>query len=354
MKKLIISTFNNSNNNYGALFQSFAFAAFLQNMGYDVYNVTIKDRSTNNDTLKIKFKKKLKRLLLLPYKKKTDQRIRKMLAFSTQNQQQIVYENVQQLFANPPEADAYISGSDQVWNPVNIRDDFFLAYVDNGKKKISYAASMGHEQIPEHNIRRFAEYISGYNSVSVREDSMIPIISKYTPHRVYQHLDPVFLLPISEWKKLETPYEGLKYNSFIFVYALEWTREFNEELLRLKKRLRLPVVSINTGNIKRICADQVIYNASPNEFLYILSKASFVASSSFHGTAMSIVYNKPFISFLGKDKPTRIASLLRCLHIDDRSTLETALLDIDYSSVNSTIEEKRAEALDYLSNSINN
>lgn len=352
MKRIVISTFNNSNNNYGALFQSCALSSFLRDMGYDAYNITVVNRGSSNDTIKNILKKKLKRLLLLPQKRKTQERKRKMLEFSAGNQQQLVYENAQALFANPPAADVYLSGSDQVWNPKAFHEDFFLAYVKNGKKKISYAASMGHERIPDAHAQKFAAYIGDFDSISVREDSMIPIISKYTSHSIHQHLDPVFLLSRSEWGRFESVYDGLKYNKFILVYALEWTIDYDHELLKLKQQLGLPVVSINTGNIKRMCADQIIYNASPGEFLHILSRAAFVVSSSFHGTAMSIVYNKPFLAFCGKDKPTRVASLFRYLGISDRCSVESALYEIDYRAINVRIEDGRASARNYLLSNI--
>ncbi len=354
MKKIIISTFNNSNNNYGALFQSCAFSAFLRELGYDAYNITVKNRKTTHDTGIIKLKKKLKRMLLMSKRKRIDERIRKFTEFSVQNQQQLVYENLSALCADPPEADVYISGSDQVWNPSAFHEDFFLCYADDSKKKISYAASMGKEKIPESKEQKFADYIARYDSVSVREDSMIPIIGKYTDNEIYQHVDPVFLMSRDWWAGLEKPYEKLKYDKFILVYVLEWTTEHNERLLELKKKTGLPCVSVNTGNIKKICADQIIYDASPNEFLYMLGKASYVASSSFHGTAMSVVYNKTFMSFVGTDKPTRITSLLRHYGIGLRDTAESALTEINYTEVNRIIAQDREEARKYLINSIEN
>lgn len=354
MKKLIISTFNNSNNNYGALFQSCALATFLKKLNYDVYNVTIESRSTANDSTKIKIKKKIKRILLLPKKRTMNERIKKLREFAAENQNQLIYKTVQELYDNPPEADVYISGSDQVWNPVNLQDDFFLCYADDSKKKISYAASMGRERIPQSVEEKFANFIAKYDCVSVREDSMIPIIGRYTEKKIHQHIDPVFLMTKEEWKGLERPYKDLKYDNFIFVYALEWLPEHNEKLLQLKKKTGLPAVSINTGNIKKIHADQVIYNASPNEFLYILDKASYVVTTSFHGTAMSIVYNKKFMGFTGKDKPTRIESLLRHFGIDSRSTVDAAISEMNYDAVNRIIEQDRNDARLYLLDSIEN
>lgn len=352
MKKAVISTFNNSDNNYGALFQACALSSFLQKLGYDAYNVTILNRSTAAKSKKTKLKLLMKRVLLLPKKSLIDKRKQKCRQFAKDTQKQLVYNNLCELHNNPPKADIYISGSDQVWNPVLIHDDFFLNYAPEGTKKISYAASMGHETIPKKNEKIFADYIAAYDSISVREDNMIPIISKYTDKEIFHNIDPVFLKTREEWSALAQPYKNLKYDKYILVYAIEWSDAYNHQLKELKKKTSLPVISLNMGNIKKISADQVIYDSSPNEFLYLLSKAEYVVSTSFHGTAMSVIYNKKFMIFSGNDKPTRIESLFRYLGINSRNSVDNAIREIDYDRVNSKIAMGVKEAYEYIYNSI--
>ncbi len=352
MKKIVISTFNNSKNNYGAVFQACALSSFLTQMNYDVSNVTLQKRSDAKKSASARIKAKLKSLLNLPYRKKIRTREKKFRDFTAQTQKQIKFENEAALKANPPQADVYISGSDQVWNPVNIRDDLFLFYAPKGARKISYAASMGNETIPPQNESKFAEYIQQYDVISVREDTMKTIISRYSNKPIVQNIDPVFLLTREQWRTLEKEYSALKYRNYILVYAIEWNDSFNKQLLQLKKRLNLPVVSINIGNFKKICSDQVIHDASPNEFLYLLDHASFVVATSFHGTALSIVFNKPFLSFCGTNKPTRILSLLRHFNLSGYDNIQTVNFNPDYTKANEIILEDRKQALDYLSNAI--
>lgn len=349
MKKIVISTFNNSNNNYGALFQSCALAAFLRKIGYEAYHVTIQNRETASKSTKTKIKLCIKKIMLLPKKRLIDERKAKLRRFAQETQTQLVYDNIQALYADPPYADVYLSGSDQVWNPVRIHEDFFLCYAPEGAKRIAYAASMGHEKIPTENEQRFAQYIARYDHLSVREDSMVPIIKRYTEKDISHNIDPVFLKTREEWSALETPYKRLRFDKYILVYAIEWSEAYNRRLIQLKKDTGLPVVSVCIGNIKKIGADQIIYNASPGEFLYLLGKAAFVVATSFHGTAMSIVYNKTFLCFAGNDKPTRIESLLRHFGITSDDTLAP-----DYAAINRTIELDREAARNYLIGAIEN
>lgn len=351
MKKVVISTFNNSKSNYGAVFQACALSAFLRKLGYDAYNVSVLERGKNKK-LKLLLKIYAKKILTLRKKRLMKERVLKFRRFVSQTQKQITFQNIDELYKNPPEANVYISGSDQVWNPTHIHEDFFLSYVSGGAKKISYAASMGNEKIPPQNEERFAGYISEFDAVSVREDTMIDIISKYTDKPVKQNIDPVFLLSKEEWLELATPYERLKFKDYILVYAISWNAEYNNKLKELKRRLGLPAVSVCIGNMKKISADQVIYNASPSEFLHLLNGASAVVATSFHGTALSIVFNKPFMSFSGKDKPTRIESLLRHFGIENDFSVESINEKVDYCKVNEIISQDKEISREYLTGAI--
>lgn len=347
--KIVVSTFNNSKNNYGALFQSCGLYSFLTKLGHEVSYVTLAQRGKRRSK-RFVLKARIKKLLLLPYKKKMEQRVRKLRQFARETQNQIVYRDQAALFADPPIADVYLSGSDQVWNPVAMHEDLFLAYAPEGAKRISYAASMGNEKIPEGNKARFAELIGQYEAVSVREDTVVDIVKPFTDKPVYQHIDPVFLKSREEWEMLESPYAKLKHKQYILTYIIDWNAAFAKRLAELKKQTGLPIVSINLGNIKKIGADQVIYDASPNEFLYLLHHAAVVVATSFHGVAMSVVYNKPFLPLAGGTMPTRIQSLMR--HFDIDVTQSVTYGPSEFSRINEQIARDREVAKEYLETAI--
>lgn len=347
--KIVVSTFNNSKNNYGALFQSCGLSAFLTKLNYDVSYITVERRSQKRQSKIVIAKALMKKVLLLPHARKFKVREQKFKKFASETQNQVVYNTKEELFAKPPVADVYLSGSDQVWNPVAMHEDLFLAYAPEGSKKISYAASMGSEKIPKENQERFAELIGEYANISVREDTIMDVVKQFTDKTVYQHIDPVFLKTRSEWEELEIPYENLRYKKYILAYIIEWNSDFNKKLKELKMRTGLPVVSINLGNIKKVCANQVIYDASPNEFLYLLHHSDFVVATSFHGVAMSVVYNKPFMPLAGTNMPTRIQSLMRHFGIDVSSSVNYDKKDFD--RINDIIYQDRNAAKDYFEKS---
>lgn len=351
--RVVVSTFNNSKNNYGALLQACGLSAFLTKLNYEVSYVTIGQRIQRKRRSQLEIMKEMiRKVILLPYTNKFKERERKFKQFASETQNQILYSTDEQLYHNPPKADLYLSGSDQVWNPVAMHEDLLLAYVPEGGKKISYAASMGNEEIPAHNKGRFTQLIKEYDVVSVREDTVVNVIKELTNVSVHQHVDPVFLKSQSEWEKLEQPYVKLKFEKYILAYVIEWNATFNEQLKDIKKKTGLPVVSINIGNIKKVCANQVIYDASPNEFLYLLHHANIVVATSFHGVAMSVVYNKPFLALAGKNMPTRIQSLLRHFEIDPNRSLSYS--SGEYERVNSIISQDQATSRDFLSQFMDN
>ncbi len=348
--KIVVSTFNNSKNNYGALFQSCGFNSFLTSLGHDVSYVTLEQRVQKRKSKKVIIKIWVKKILMLHLGKKFKSREKKFKEFARETQNQIIYKTRNELFTNPPEAEVYISGSDQVWNAVSMHEDLFLAYVPMGKRKISYAASMGNETIPPYNRERFAQLISEYAAVSVREDTVADIVKPFTDKPVYQNIDPVFLKPHSEWEQLESPYKALKFQKYILAYIIEWNPDFNKQLSDLKNTTGLPVVSVNLGNMKKVCADQIIYDASPREFLHLLHQCEYMVATSFHGVAMSVVYNKPFLPLAGSNMPTRIQSLMRHFNIDVSNSLNYGVAEFD--EINKIISQDQEISKKYIEEAI--
>lgn len=352
-KSVLIATYNDSKNNYGAVFQSFALSETIKKLGHDAVFVTL-EKPPLNSSIKLSFKTKLKRtivkMLSLPNQKKSELRTKKFKIFKEKTQKRICYTDFDELINTPPNADVYLSGSDQVWNPQSFREDFFFPYVSKNKKIVSYAASMGVEEIPQERIELFSKYIARYDCVSVREDTMKKIISQYTDKEIHHHIDPVFLVKREVWESLAKKYENLKYERYIFLYLINWNKKNDEVLLRLKKETGLPLVLVTLGGLKPRFADQVIMDASPEEFLFLLNNAEMVIASSFHGVALSVVFNKPFIAVSGRHSFTRIQSLLRGFNLTHHDTLNMSVesAQANYTAVNEMIAKERDRSVEYL------
>ena len=106
---------------------------------------------------------------------------------------------------NPPQADCYITGSDQVWAQLldNINNEgFFLNFGSSQIKRISYAASFAMTSYPQELKKKLKEKLSIFSAISVRESSGVEIC-KELGYNVSWVLDPTFLLEQSDYLSLK-------------------------------------------------------------------------------------------------------------------------------------------------------
>ena len=75
------------------------------------------------------------------------------------------FSSVDELSKEKIDADVFVTGSDQVWGPVEngtYDSTYCLSFVPEGKKKISYAASFGHTEMTAENKEFFHKKKKGY------------------------------------------------------------------------------------------------------------------------------------------------------------------------------------------------
>ncbi len=212
-------------------------------------------------------------------------------------------------------------GSDQVWNPA-ITVDLDDAYVGNIGRKgdcrlFSYAASFGGSSLPSVYREKFANCVGkNFAAVSVREKRTAPFASELLGRDVSDVLDPVLLLDQEEWRKIAAPPAE---KGYVLIY---WT-EGNEQLLRyagvIAGQLHTKVMQISFPAEKRFL-DQVELRieGGPAEFIGYIENAACVLTNSFHGTAFSILFKKPFLSFQHRKLNTRLEDLLEKLGLLSR------------------------------------
>ena len=83
-------------------------------------------------------------------------------------------------------------GSDQVWNPDHFDEVYLLDFVPDNIRKISYASSIGVEQLPETLKGKYKKYLKRFDSISVRESKAADVIEKLVNKPVDVVLDPTF------------------------------------------------------------------------------------------------------------------------------------------------------------------
>ncbi len=92
------------------------------------------------------------------------------------------FHSSKELEAIGDEYDFYICGSDQIWNPqitAGVDPAFFLEFVKDDRKKVSFAPSVALDHLSEYQIAAMIGYMSSFRSLSVREQTAIDILQPY-------------------------------------------------------------------------------------------------------------------------------------------------------------------------------
>lgn len=353
MKNVLISTYCHWTS-FGSMLQSLGLQKAIDHIGAEPKTITFLTEEKVPAINKAKFRLNIgtaNYFYKMIHRKSLEVGRMRCLHFMDDNIRVVKVSERENLSQELPSADVYIAGSDQIWHPALCREDFFLNYSPKDKIRISYAASMGVLSVPEQNEKKFAGLLQNFDAFSVREEEMLQIIQKYTKKPVTQHIDPTFLVSANEWRHYESAYDIQQ--PYILVYALHWDRSLNKQLRELHKKTGCRIVSIQ-NSIRPIYANSIVMDAGPGEFLWLIDHAEAVVTSSFHGTAFSVIFNKRFYPCVNPNAPSRIDSLLKTLGIQTPPSLE-ALMDCtpDYAKVNVRIERERNRSMKYLRNEIN-
>ena len=251
-----------------------------------------------------------------------------------------------------PPADAFVVGSDQVWNPEllgEFNDVYFLNFRTDAIRA-SYAASAGQDSFSEKQLDTFAALLKDFDFLSAREDSFAEMLHAHGVPYVDDHLDPVFLLEREDYRKITS---CRKEEPFILLYYLDPDGLAEKLALRLSKmKGGIPIYRI--GNQKTRNGIIGLKHLPVEEFLGMIDHAEYIVGRSFHACALSIVFRKQFYSISAGSRSSRLCSLLKHLDLMDRFIADEAALekleirDIDYSLHEEQIQRYIEKAKSYL------
>lgn len=255
-------------------------------------------------------------------------------------------------------ADTYVVGSDQVWtsgftNPPSFFSQFLLEWCPQNAKRYSYAASTGRTDIPEVLHDEIKAALRSFEQVSVREESSRQYFEQRLGIKARKDCDPVFLLTADEWKSLLNPSRVIE-EPYVLCFELSCPAYFADLVNTLKETSNDKVVLVSRNYYSSLCGEIDCNDAGPLEFLRLIRDAECVITTSFHGTAFSLLFGKKFYSCLSSNPPERIIDLLKMTFTEDRIVTEHnfAQIDIqkqiDYSKTNNVIEQWRNSSRAYI------
>ena len=367
-------------NNYGAELQSFALQNVLVALGYraeildypyyknDKFKYTKMARPFVTIGLKRQVKELINPLLYklksLPHRKAKLSRDRKFAEFHQKNTRfsNITFLTIDELYKSELDYDVFMVGSDQVWNPytnVSLKP-YFLTFAPARKRKVSYAASFGVSTIPMAAHEIYRECLNNLDFLSVREEQGVKLVKELTGRDACHVLDPTLLMNDQDWRKVSTPCERTK--PYILLYVLTHSPYITELAKKMAADLGWDLVRIckNAAVEDKDGSITNIIDAGPAEYVGLFLNASFVLTNSFHGTAFSVNFSKPFYTILPEHKPnnSRQEGLLGSLDLGDRIIKEgdnfpdgTEYFP-DFTQASSLLQKKREQSLKYLQEAI--
>lgn len=384
-KKIGIITHYYDSTNYGGNLQAYALCVFLSEQGYAAEQICFplfarssKDRFISKCGKEIfqSAARKAKRLLLLLFKRKClkTESIKyqnyyqtKKKAFYNFNHDLIPHnENVYTsgtIGETVKIYDAFITGSDQVWNLEWYNPIFFLAFVPNEKTKISYAASMAMDALTKKQANLIKKHLKGFQSVSVRETDSVSLLKSISPVTVKFVLDPTLLLSQEDWDKVCA--DRFIEDDYVFCYFLGSNpneRKIAEEFAKKRglKLVAIPPIDILSKTQDERFGDMQLYDASPEQFLSLIKHAKYVFTDSFHAVVFSNIYQKQYFVFNRSAKAemsSRITDITALFHQEERFcagkerenfTYVESLSDIDYTKENKDFEKLKRESIEFL------
>lgn len=355
--KIGIITFHRAVN-YGAVLQAYALQEVVAGLGaqpeiIDYRNEKIEKIYSPFSMGGNKIKALAWMLLCGGIKRRRKKKFRRFVEKYLHMSQTVYYDN-ESLRQSQQIYDAFITGSDQVWNTecADFDPAFFLTFVQDERKKNSYAASFGFSEIPQGFEEEYRHRLSGFCNISVRESSGRDILKNLTGRDVSVALDPTLLLSRENWAAVarDIPQKG-----YILLYTLLRSDEAVAYARRLSKEKGLPVVFLNERWFGNRDFTHITC-ASPEEFLGYFKHADYVVTNSFHGTVFSIIFNRPFVSDIHvkregvPGKNDRSEQLLCSLGLSERILSGKIRIDdkIDWESIEKTLDGLRWKSFEYL------
>lgn len=251
--------------------------------------------------------------------------------------------------------DIIVHGSDQIWRKQEGKwyNPIYFGVHDNIRSKynVSYAASMGKISKDENDIRLVKRYLTHMDRISVRETDLLDFVKEIGFRDATISMDPTFLLSKSEWDKL-IPMQEFKNKKYLLYYKL-LDKSFNDkDVYAFAKehgwdiKVLYGYATISKEDENSICT------AGPIEFLNLIRNAEFVITSSFHGLAFSLIYQKPFYAAFSIGS-SRAESILEKLELKDQlltpmSQIPNINSKIDYSNIAMKIQELSRCSIKYL------
>jgi hypothetical protein len=194
--------------------------------------------------------------------------------------------------------DAYVVGSDQIWRN-GWRKQQFIADLGSDSKilRLAVAACAGQFSTEDVWSASEQEAIQRFSAISVRNHFTQDVVSRYYPGKIEVVCDPTVACDLDL-----VPYAINEGGYILFYISNRGPRATDlarHALLEVKRTIKGQLISIPPSEMKgrdSLEVDSVVSGISPLQWAYLVKKANFVVTNSFHGVVFSVLYRQPFVA----------------------------------------------------------
>lgn len=364
--KIGILTFWKTEDNYGQLLQNYAAQSLLRSLGHETFLVKATNGHEYNPTLRDMLMSKLRTVYrLLPYPGYMLKRATGSLCYTLTHGKlrrtvtKRGFEDFRKQYLNctpreytledlkscPPQADAFVVGSDQIWNTTD--GIYFLSWAPDTVKKVSMAASFGSREPSEDFTKLIAPWLGRFDLITVREQGGIAICTEAGAGDARLVPDPTLMLRSEDYLKIasgpqcEEPY--------LFIYFLGTRTRINwKEIHAFARRKGLKVIYVGSqGQEDKFPKEE----PTVEQWLSLMANAKYVVTNSFHGTVFAMLFHRQFMVYpvcgLAARMNDRLTTLLNPLNLSGRiyaGNLAEIEKPIDYNTVFESLDREALAA----------
>lgn len=346
--------------NYGACLQAVATRIVLEKMGHEVYYVDYWPEYHRLNYSAFSFAK-LKYISLLGGIKYL---LDSMRFYKYRKQRIDSFEEFFQEFIYPycksvnESFDVIVYGSDQIWRKQGALNAYNPVYfgINNfkAKKHVAYAGSMGNLPTSESDFTRIKSFMNHMDKISVRERDLQDMLHRMGYNNVPLVVDPTLLLTKAEWDSLNISTGKWTDKKYMLLYGIG-SNDFSLQNVQKYASSRNCELIILKGVPNQRNTNNILTTSSPESFIDLIKNAECIFTSSFHGLAFSIIYEKEFYASFSSNS-NRAVTLLERIDLKDRLIAPNAeipfLSKIQYNAVKEKLEKLRVLSVEYLSNSL--
>lgn len=354
--------------NYGSFLQAYGLKKILEELGCQVQFV---DYHPGETLMPVKegsgFVRKIaKALEAFQYNAPLKEKIKFILYKKNYAANYYPYLGINGKMNYAPEVDLLVIGSDEVFNCVQSNTNVgfspeLFGEKNNAKRLISYAASFGNttiERLKEYKVTSLVgKMLNQFDSISVRDENSKEIVKALSDNEPQLHLDPVLIYDFVG--KCNNIPENVAEDKYMILYGYSGRFNKNEckEIKKYAKRKGLKIFCI--GGVQDAC-DKFV-DCNPFQVIAYFQHAECVVTDTFHGTILSVITHRRFVSIVrafGYGNSEKLLDLLNRIELRDRVLDDIDKIEeklnkkIDFNKVDNIICQERTRSYDYLENQI--